>query len=323
MKWGTLIAMAALMVNAPRLIVTYLEIDRLGLPADWEQMLLIATAIATGIVLSGGGAYIAHTIAERPGNGWHQWVLVGSYLLMLMFTVILIAPMLMVGLRQTELTQVLTTQDMQWVWCIVAVVSVEVLAAACMVAVVLESGHERHVQNGGPSLWGQIAQAAAHRVVAEIETPRQSAVMQAPTPMAEDGLLNLEAFDDTDLGELEDFADYEEPPQVVTQPAALVVHEPPRVVARQADDMPNVGFATLQELLTRQEPTAPRQTAPRQSTQERVNQLNAMSETTVEQVAQTFNIAPRSAQRLLAQSALAPIGNGVWARQQHPQIAAD
>lgn len=293
MKWGTLIAMAALAVNAPRLIVTYLEIDRLGLPADMEQMLLVATAIATGVVLSGGGAYIAHTIAEKPSNGWHQWVLVISYLMMLVFTVVLIAPMLMVGLRQTELTQVLTTSDTQWIWCIVAVVSVEVLAAACMVAVVLESGHVIESRERGPSLMQQVAQAATKRLVAEIEQPRQSPVMPVSTPMTEDGI--------------DDFADDAQPAPIVTY------DDTPRVVARQAEEPPLESFAALQDVLTRQD--EPRQTASRQSTQDRVNQLNAMPKTTVEEVELLFGVPKRTAQRYLAQSVLTPISNGVWARQ--------
>jgi hypothetical protein len=60
--WG---ASLALLVNTPRLILAYLAADGLALAEGWRAAMLTVSAVATGIVLTGGNAYLAHAVARR------------------------------------------------------------------------------------------------------------------------------------------------------------------------------------------------------------------------------------------------------------------
>lgn len=141
---GVIIAFIALAVNAPRLILVYLRVDNLALWQGLEASLLVLTAIATGGVLSGGGAYIAHTLATTKGGGNWRILLIGIWLLMLFFSVVLLSPLMVSGLRISPFASVLTSDLAQWTWAIVAVLAVEVMAAGAMVAEALTEEDKRN-----------------------------------------------------------------------------------------------------------------------------------------------------------------------------------
>jgi MFS family permease len=134
------LALAAQLVNAPRLVLIYLRVDHIVLPTIIEGTLLLLTALATGLVLSGGGAYIAHTLATptKRGGLW-KVLLAGVWLAMLLFAVVLVAPLLMASMNTTDIAMTLGTSVYQWLWAIVAVLAVEVMAGGAMLADALKA----------------------------------------------------------------------------------------------------------------------------------------------------------------------------------------
>ena len=67
---GLKIAMIAIFVNAPRFVITFLAADGMRFPSWVEGAMLAITGIATGVVLTGGGAYIAHELIAMKGRAW-------------------------------------------------------------------------------------------------------------------------------------------------------------------------------------------------------------------------------------------------------------
>lgn len=132
---GLWLAVAAQAVNAPRLILVYLRVDGIRPPAWLEIALLALTGIATSLVLSGGGAYLAHTLATpTKRGGWWKALLVGIWLLMLGCAVILVAPLLQSGMQMATVAETLRYTWAQWCWSIVAVLAIEIVAAGAMLA---------------------------------------------------------------------------------------------------------------------------------------------------------------------------------------------
>jgi hypothetical protein len=110
-----------------------LKVDGLTM-GQWEGGVLGLTGVATGIVLSGGQMRIAHKLPTMPNGGWKVGIAI-VWLLMLLFSVVMIAPLLVVGIsHQADLSEALATPFWRWAWSIVAVASVELIAAGVMVA---------------------------------------------------------------------------------------------------------------------------------------------------------------------------------------------
>lgn len=203
---GLWLAIAALAVNAPRLVLVYLRVDGLALPAGWEAGLLILTAIATGAVLSGGGAYIAHTLAKLNHGGKWRFALATIWVAMLSFSVFLIAPLLVVGIEATELAGVLNTDRLQWGWAVVAVAAVEILAAGAMIADALLSepndrtASERQTRTQ-PSALNVLTNAVAKRIEAGAERPSERQRRPAERVQSRSGVDTDErtAFDTTGI----------------------------------------------------------------------------------------------------------------------------
>jgi MFS family permease len=130
-RLALLLAVAAVAVNAPRLILAFLEADGLPVSPSWRGSLLGLTGVATGVVLTGGGAYLAHALAR--GARFRRTLAV-TWLLVLVCSGVLVTPMLVAGLGRAELGQVLPTPGKRWVWSATAVLAVELVAAGAMVA---------------------------------------------------------------------------------------------------------------------------------------------------------------------------------------------
>lgn len=132
-NWERVIIFAALLVNSPRFVQILLKVDGLNM-GQWEGGVLGLTGVATGIVLSGGQMRIAHKLPTMPNGGWKVGIAV-VWTLMLIFSVVMIAPLLVVGINhQPDLAEALPTPFWRWAWSIVAVASVELIAAGVMVA---------------------------------------------------------------------------------------------------------------------------------------------------------------------------------------------
>jgi len=140
-RFGLLLAVAAIAVNAPRLILVFLEAEGVPVSSDLRVGLLALTGIATGIVLTGGGAYLAHAVAR--GRHFRR-ILVVAWLMVLAGTGVLITPMLAAGLAEAPLTAVLASSSSRWIWSAVAVLAVELVAAGSMVAY---AAHRREDHN--------------------------------------------------------------------------------------------------------------------------------------------------------------------------------
>lgn len=130
-RLALLLAAAAVAVNAPRLILAFLEADGLPVSPSWRGSLLGLTGVATGVVLTGGGAYLAHALAR---GARYRRTLAVTWLLVLTCSGVLVTPMLVAGLGRAELGQVLPTPGKRWVWSATAVLAVELVAAGAMVA---------------------------------------------------------------------------------------------------------------------------------------------------------------------------------------------
>lgn len=108
------LALAALGVNAPRFVILFLNVDGLYLSSGLEAFLLAITGVATGVVLSGGGAYIVHVLAHPTRGGSVRAFLTASWILLLIFNVILLAPMMVTAVQMSELASALRTPGQQW-----------------------------------------------------------------------------------------------------------------------------------------------------------------------------------------------------------------
>ena len=130
---GVQIAAAALAVNTARYILVFLEADGLSVWPLVKAVLLVVGAVSTGLVLTGGGAFIAHAVAMARGHWLKRGLLVVAWLALLVATVIILAPHVVHGLRASSLADVVPA-PLDWLWAGVAVCAVEVLAAAAILA---------------------------------------------------------------------------------------------------------------------------------------------------------------------------------------------
>jgi hypothetical protein len=128
------LAIAAVCVNTPRYVIMFLLVDGIELPAGLEGLLLMVSSVGTGVILTGGGAFVAHALAYDTVTGQVRVFLTVSWILLNFFGVILLAPWIVLAVSTSRLALVLNTPSLQWWWSIVSVVSVEWLAAASMSA---------------------------------------------------------------------------------------------------------------------------------------------------------------------------------------------
>jgi hypothetical protein len=129
---GLWIAIAALAVNAPRLVQAFLEADGLQLNESLRPLLMGTTGVAAALTLTGGGAWLAHELAR--GAERLQGLLLTCWLLVLGGQLVLIPPLLMVEMGSSRLGTVLPESWQRWSWAFVAVLLVELVAAGAMVA---------------------------------------------------------------------------------------------------------------------------------------------------------------------------------------------
>ena len=130
-KSGVWIAMAAILVQAPRLVLAVLAADHQSIGAAWERGLLVVAGIATATVLTGGNLYLAHAIGSARRR--RRW-LVGVWLLVLASTGGLVVPLIAAGLGGRTLPQLLGGAALTWTWSGLAALAHEVTAAGCVLA---------------------------------------------------------------------------------------------------------------------------------------------------------------------------------------------
>lgn len=186
-KIGLWLAIAALLVNGPRFVIIFLRIDNVDLPLQAEATMLGATGIATGLVLTGGGAYIAHSLAESKARGMTQFVMVLCWFLLLLFSVVLLAPLMVSAIRISPLKVVLASSFSQWIWSITAVAAVEIIAAGAMAAYAIEGrSNESYPAGTDNNTFSILSNALVRRLEKGIANETQPVTNTVVTPRSDD-----------------------------------------------------------------------------------------------------------------------------------------
>jgi hypothetical protein len=128
---GLRIALAAIAVQAPRLVLVVLGADRMPVPAPAERALLVVAGVGTALVLTGGNLYLAHTVAQvRP---WRR-TLAAAWVLVLAASGGLVLPLIVAGISARSVPQVLGSGRLGWTWALLAALAHELTAAGCVLA---------------------------------------------------------------------------------------------------------------------------------------------------------------------------------------------
>lgn len=145
---GLLVVVFALGVQMPRIMFAFAMTDNLigKLGEENEYNLLMTSAVMGAFVLTLGNAYLAHILAQRSAQRDALWIMTAlAWGTTLIFSVIIIAPSLRVGLDKSPLASVLQepwhldVPVMRWLYCIVLALAFELLAAGSMAAYALAS----------------------------------------------------------------------------------------------------------------------------------------------------------------------------------------
>lgn len=130
-RFGIGLAAAAVLVQAPRLVLTILAADRLPVAEQAEQILLSVAALGTAVAVTGGGVYIAHAALTAP-----RWRLAlgTAWLLVLTASAGLVSPDIAARLAGLQLYEVVNTPALRAAWAVLAALAHEFTAAGCMLA---------------------------------------------------------------------------------------------------------------------------------------------------------------------------------------------
>jgi len=152
------LAIAAVLVAAPRLVLIFLEADSLQPGAEVRTALLGASGAALALVLTGGGAYLVHAIVRV---GRFQRLLFALWLVILTCIAVLVTPRLVAGLQgaSTPLARVLETPALRWAWSATAVLAAELVATGCMIAYAAEHQQQQELTE----LRGELEQLGQQR----------------------------------------------------------------------------------------------------------------------------------------------------------------
>jgi hypothetical protein len=152
---GLRIALAAILVQAPRLVLVVLGADRLPVPAPVEGALLVVAGVGTALVLTGGNLYLAHTLAQvKP---WRR-TLIATWVLVLGASGGLVLPLIVAGISARSVPQVLGAGRLEWTWALLAAIAHELTAAGCVLA---SAAWAAQAAGGGAGAAGLLLAAAA------------------------------------------------------------------------------------------------------------------------------------------------------------------
>jgi hypothetical protein len=128
---GLRIALAAITVQAPRLVLVVLGADRQPVPAPTERALLAVAGVGTALVLTGGNLYLAHTVAQV--KAWRR-TLAAAWVLVLAASGGMVLPLIVAGISARSVPQVLGAGRLEWTWALLAAIAHELTAAGCVLA---------------------------------------------------------------------------------------------------------------------------------------------------------------------------------------------
>lgn len=130
LRLGVGLAISAVAVNGPLLVLALLHADGVPVPRTWRAVLLTIRALATVAALSLGAAYIAHGAVTSAADRRPLFVV---WLLVLAGTAVIVTPMVVEAIGPV-LAPVIPSAAGRWIWALVSVVTVEVSGAGCMLA---------------------------------------------------------------------------------------------------------------------------------------------------------------------------------------------
>jgi len=179
---GLRIALATILVQAPRLVLVVLGADRMPVPAPAERALLIVAGVGTALVLTGGNLYLAHTVAQvRP---WRR-TLAAAWVLVLAASGGLVLPLIVAGISARSVPQVLGAGRLEWTWALLAAIAHELTAAGCVLA---SAAWAAQVDAAGSETAGAVglplAAASEVRARSEDRLPTAGAAGSARWPQA-------------------------------------------------------------------------------------------------------------------------------------------
>jgi len=184
---GVWIAMAAILVQAPRLVLAVLAADHQAIAATWERALLILAGVGTALVLTGGNLYLAHAIARV--RRWRAGLVV-VWLVVLASTGGLVVPLIAAGIGGHTLPQVLDRDLLAWSWSLLAALAHEVTAAGCMLsaaALASTAAAAAHERSQSIAIDELLAQRDAGRRELAVLLERQSQGQRLPAPATAGG----------------------------------------------------------------------------------------------------------------------------------------
>jgi MFS family permease len=173
---GVGVALAAILVQAPRLVLAVLAADRQPVGMAAERALLVVAGVGTALVLTGGNLYLAHAIARV--RRWRR-ALAAVWLAVLVSSGGLVVPLVAAGLRGRTLPQLLGSEALAWGWSLLAALAHEVTAAGCVLAAAAAAGERNAAEQAAAECSGE------HRL--------DEVLRQRDAALSELNLLRLEA----------------------------------------------------------------------------------------------------------------------------------
>jgi hypothetical protein len=135
---GIAVALSALLVQAPRLVLLLLAGARIEVSTGVTTTLLTVAGVGTALVVTGGNLYLSHRLVTSQRG---RPLLAVLWLLVLAGTGGLLAPDIAAGVLGVSLPQLLSSVDDRaaWWWSIGATLLHELVAASCVLAAALAS----------------------------------------------------------------------------------------------------------------------------------------------------------------------------------------
>jgi hypothetical protein len=161
---GVGVALAAILVQAPRLVLAVLAADRQPVGAAAERALLVVAGVGTALVLTGGNLYLAHARVRR----WRR-ALGAVWLAVLVSSGGLVVPLVAAGLLGRTLPRLLGGEGLAWSWSLLAALAHEVTAAGCVLAAAAAAS-----ERSAAELAAAERTAAAERSAAELLAAERS-----------------------------------------------------------------------------------------------------------------------------------------------------
>jgi hypothetical protein len=131
---GVFLAGAGVAVTAPRLVLAFLAAEGVAVEPGVHAQLQIVAAVAQALLLTGGGAYLA-----ARAHAARSLLLGAAWAASTLLAVAVIAPTAYAGVS-AYLGAVLPSVGLRWAYASALVLSVEVMAGACLIAAGIEQG---------------------------------------------------------------------------------------------------------------------------------------------------------------------------------------